>query len=106
MPTDDDYKRTPMLVRRNRVASALEWLKLNHRDYADLAISKENLESYPLSGVPVIVDYRRTEKGESNKIATAMSKFDNDFEDGTFRGSMSIHCTWFDRGGVFDIVHK
>ncbi|KAF9471124.1 hypothetical protein BDN70DRAFT_820430, partial [Pholiota conissans] len=56
-PTDDEIKRTPMLVRRNKVANALEWLKLNHVDYADLEISKENLESYPQSGVPVFIDF-------------------------------------------------
>ncbi|KDR65410.1 hypothetical protein GALMADRAFT_37237, partial [Galerina marginata CBS 339.88] len=84
-PTEDDYKRTPMLVRRNKVADALEWLKLNHSDYYDLEISKENMESYPLAGVPVVVDYRQN-NSDSNKIATAMSKFDNDIEDGTEEG--------------------
>ena len=29
-PTPKEYKRTPFLVRRNKVAAALEWLKLNH----------------------------------------------------------------------------
>ncbi|KAF8810354.1 hypothetical protein BYT27DRAFT_7222077 [Phlegmacium glaucopus] len=51
-PTDDDIKRTPMLVRRNNVKNALEWLKLNHVDCKDLSISLENLNSYPLAGVP------------------------------------------------------
>jgi len=31
-PTLDDFNRTPFLVRRNHVAKALEWLKLNHAD--------------------------------------------------------------------------
>ncbi|PPQ76733.1 hypothetical protein CVT26_004427, partial [Gymnopilus dilepis] len=85
-PTDDDFKRTPMLVRRNRVAAALEWLKLNHGDYADLVISKENLDSYPMSGVPVSVEYKQLDS-DSNKIASSMSKFDNDIEDGTEDGA-------------------
>jgi hypothetical protein len=40
-PTKDDFKRTPLLVRRKKVAAALEWLKLNHCDYFDL--DKESL---------------------------------------------------------------
>jgi hypothetical protein len=31
-PTEKDFERTPLLVRRNHVARALEWLKLNHAD--------------------------------------------------------------------------
>jgi len=37
-----------MLVRRQNVQEALEWLKLNHQDYEDLEISQDNLASYPL----------------------------------------------------------
>ena len=40
-PTQKDFERTPLLVRRNAVAKALEWLKLNHVDYKDLEISYE-----------------------------------------------------------------
>ena len=32
-PTAEDFKRTPLLVRRNKVGKALEWLKLNHIGY-------------------------------------------------------------------------
>jgi len=39
------------------VAKALEWLKLNHRDYADLEISHKNLESYPEDSPPVVIHY-------------------------------------------------
>ena len=85
-PTEDDFKRTPMLVRRNKVALALEWLKLNHVDYTDLEISEENLQSYPLEGVPVVVDYKKT-SSDSNKIVTAMSMHDNEEEEGTTEGS-------------------
>jgi hypothetical protein len=35
-PTAEDFKRTPLLVRRNKVGKALEWLKLNHIGYRDL----------------------------------------------------------------------
>ena len=85
-PTEEDLQRTPMLVRRNHVAKALEWLKLNHVDYADLNISKRNLETYPISGVPVVIDYKKTNEDEGNKIPSAMSKFDTEIEEGTTEG--------------------
>jgi hypothetical protein len=43
-PTEDDFKRTPLLIRRKYVADALEWLKLNHSDYTDLDISYDELK--------------------------------------------------------------
>ena len=39
-PTSKDLERTPLLVCCNKVAMALDWLKLNHCDYYDLDISK------------------------------------------------------------------
>ena len=44
-------------MRRNKVAAALEWLKLNHIDYADLNISDENLTAYSENKTPIIVNY-------------------------------------------------
>ncbi|KIM40842.1 hypothetical protein M413DRAFT_44362, partial [Hebeloma cylindrosporum] len=85
-PTEEDLQRTPMLVRRNRVAAALEWLKLNHADYADLTISKKNLETYAVTGMPVAIDYRETNEDQGNKIPSAMSKFDAENEEGTAEG--------------------
>jgi hypothetical protein len=35
-PTKTDFERTPLLFRRNKVGTALNWLKLNHCDYFDL----------------------------------------------------------------------
>ena len=55
-PTPKEYKRTPLLIRRDRVSAALEWLKLNHSDYADLNISYSNLSEYPEDQPPVHVD--------------------------------------------------
>lgn len=37
-PTEKEFKCTPPLIRWNHVARALEWLKLNHADYADMDI--------------------------------------------------------------------
>ena len=85
-PTPEDFKRTPMFVRRNKVADALEWLKLNHTDYASLNISKENLDTYEEEGIPVVVDYRKTDIENGNKIPSAMSKHDMDDEEGTEDG--------------------
>src|SRR5271156_5575130 len=85
-PTESDIKRTPMLVRRNIVKDALEWLKLNHVDYEDLHISFENLNDYPLAGVPVNIEYSKSDPESGNKIVSAMSVYDNKFEDGTTDG--------------------
>jgi hypothetical protein len=57
-PTKADFERTPLLVRRNKVAAALKWLILNHSDYYDVEISKTNLESYSEDEPPVVIDYR------------------------------------------------
>ena len=67
-PTEADIKRKPMLVRRNVVKDALEWLKLNHIDYEDLHISLENLNEYPLAGVPVNIEYMKLDPGSEIKL--------------------------------------
>jgi len=89
-PTPEDFKRTPLLVRRKKVAAALEWLKLNHPDYYDLEISYKNLEDYPEDVPPVVIDYRRK---ESNKDIEATSVHDMEEEQGTRGGmcSLTVH---------------
>ena len=82
-PTEDDFCRMPLLVRRNKVAKALEWLKLNHKDYADLEISYKNLESYPEDSPPVVINYRLS---ATNKIPEATSVHDMELEHGTEEG--------------------
>ncbi|KAJ2919825.1 hypothetical protein MD484_g593, partial [Candolleomyces efflorescens] len=98
-PTDADLARTPMLVRRNAVADALEWLKLNHSDYSDLFIDREALLSYPESGVPVDVLYRRAPDG-SNIVTAATSVHDNADEVGTTQGD----CTFTVNGLIGDAL--
>ena len=44
-PTSEDFARTPFLVRRNAVINALNWLKLNHADYADIEVSEKKYEA-------------------------------------------------------------
>ncbi|KDR65011.1 hypothetical protein GALMADRAFT_44383, partial [Galerina marginata CBS 339.88] len=86
-PTKDDIKRTPLLVRRNHVANALNWLKLNHADYSDVGISKDNLMQYPESDCPVVIDYRES---IINKDPEATSVHDNEEEDGVKSGPCSF----------------
>ena len=62
-----------MLVRRNKVARALEWLKLNHADYADIDISYENLAQYPEDEPPVIVNYSQSMASNSDPKSTAVN---------------------------------
>ncbi|KAF7789842.1 hypothetical protein EIP86_000788 [Pleurotus ostreatoroseus] len=81
-PTAEDYKRTPFLIRRNKVAAALEWLKLNHIDYEDIDISYDNLDKYPEDEPPVVVDFHKNETG-SNRDPEAIAVNDNEEEEGT-----------------------
>ena len=82
-PTAEDFARTPFLVRRNAVINALEWLKLNHLDYADIDISHANAMQYEDGTPPVTVEYRFS---ESNKVPEGTSVFDNEDADGTVEG--------------------
>ncbi|KAF8218893.1 hypothetical protein L208DRAFT_1345950 [Tricholoma matsutake] len=82
-PTREDLEHIPVLVRRNQVAKALEWLKLNHVDYSDLNISYENLNSYPEHMLPVSVEYC---PADSNKVPEGTSAFDNEVNDGVAEG--------------------
>lgn len=88
-PTKKDFERTPLLVRRDVVTNALHWLKLNHVDYHDLTISTDNLADYPLSGVPVVVDFKRREE-EGNREVLAQSVHETDSEEGTTSGPCSF----------------
>ena len=82
-PTQKDFERTPLLVRRNAVAKALEWLKLNHADYKDIDISYDNLAQYPEDDPPVTVEFRQS---DTNKYPENTSVFDDEKEDGTQDG--------------------
>ena len=86
-PTLEDTKRTPMLARRRYISAALEWLKINHSDYADVQISQENLKLYPEEGPPVIIDYRSS---IINKQKEATSVFDMEEEEGVHDGDCSF----------------
>ena len=81
-PTPEDLKRIPLLVRRQAVADALEWLKLNHMDYYDLTISYTNLNQYNDNEPPVFVEYCVPDDENSNKEPEATAVNDADLEDG------------------------
>lgn len=82
-PTEKDFRHTPLLVRRNHVAHALEWLKLNHTDYADLEIVYGELEHYPKDSPPVSVHYQHS---LTNKVVEGTSVFDDTLDDGVEQG--------------------
>ncbi|KAF5335892.1 hypothetical protein D9758_017541 [Tetrapyrgos nigripes] len=89
-PTPEQLIDTPLLVRRAVVKKALEWLKLNHKDYQDIVISDENLNSYEEEAVPVAYEYHQQ---DFNKDAL-MSAINEDIEDeGTETGPcpVSVH---------------
>ncbi|KZP05534.1 hypothetical protein FIBSPDRAFT_914868 [Athelia psychrophila] len=90
LPVESDLRWTPLLVRRNKVKKALEWLKLNHECYADLNISHENLAEYPLSGCPLVYTFR---KSNDPQPAEALAVNDDGAEDGTADGpcSFTVH---------------
>jgi hypothetical protein len=82
-PSENEFKRTPLLVRRKNVADALEWLKLNHADYADLDISYEELNRYPEHVPPVSLHYQHS---LTNKVEEGTSVFDDAPDDGIEEG--------------------
>ena len=82
-PTEKEFRRTPLLVRRKQVAHALEWLKLNHADYGDLEIAYDELERYPEDSLPVTVEYQHS---NSTKIEEGTSSYDNDDGHGVHDG--------------------
>jgi hypothetical protein len=57
----DDFKKTPMLVWRDKIREVLIWLKTHDCDYSDLSILDANLNSYAIEGVPVIVEHCLTD---------------------------------------------
>lgn len=86
-PTVEDYKRTPFLVRKNKVMSALNWLKLNHADYRDIEISDENMNEYPEDRPPVIVDFKLK---DATKDPEATAVNDSEDADETTEGMCSF----------------
>ncbi|KAF8214867.1 hypothetical protein K438DRAFT_1563231, partial [Mycena galopus ATCC 62051] len=90
-PTDEDFARTPMLVRRRRVQDTLNWLKLNHKDYDCLTISKDNFEALPENGIPCGVNWKQTDPNSSNLVPESLSVDNSGEED---EGMSSGRCSF------------
>jgi hypothetical protein len=82
-PTKEDWKRTPVLVRRTAVLNALTWLKLNNSLYNDIEIDMDALATYPEDSPPVGVEYRES---YTNKSAESVAQNDDGADDGTESG--------------------
>ncbi|KAK0433186.1 hypothetical protein EV421DRAFT_1679577, partial [Armillaria borealis] len=87
LPTEEEMKRTPLLVRHRNVMDALCWLRLNHCDYSDVELSDTNMSTYVDGKAPVAVVYKDR---EGNKVPEGTSVFDNDDADGTTEGPCPV----------------
>ncbi|KZV90031.1 hypothetical protein EXIGLDRAFT_617488, partial [Exidia glandulosa HHB12029] len=96
-PTDEDRKRVPFAVRRNKVRAALEWLKLNNRLYADITISNANIQSYEDGAIPTVISWC---KADTNNPVEARAANDNGDSIGTDAGE----CTFAINGVAFDFL--
>ncbi|KAJ3870972.1 hypothetical protein F5051DRAFT_307607, partial [Lentinula edodes] len=96
-PTQDDYTRALLLVRRNVVANALHHLILNHADYSDVIFSSDNLDNYAEDAPIVAVEY--FQKG-SNRNAEGVSIHDDLEDDGNSNGD----CVFTVHGIVGDSI--
>ena len=65
----------------------MEWLQLNHSDYAGIKISQGNLDEYPEHETPISIEYRPS---DTNKVPEATSVFDTEPENGTDSGECSF----------------
>ncbi len=86
-PTEEDMKRTPLLVCQKVVLDVLEWLILNHRDYSDVTISAENMMEYTKNTAPVDIVYR---KSDGDRAAEGTSVFETERSDSTTSGKCPI----------------
>ncbi len=87
LPTNDEMKRTPLLIRHHNIVDALSWLQLNHCDYEHVDISMENLATYVDGEAPVVIMHKDQ---ESNKVPEGTSVFDNKEADGTTKGPCPV----------------
>jgi hypothetical protein len=69
------------------VIAALEWLRLNYADYADIQILPKNAMQYAEGMPPVSVEYKES---STNKVSEGTSVFDREKEDGTVEGDCAF----------------
>ncbi|KAF4593532.1 hypothetical protein EYR40_008318 [Pleurotus pulmonarius] len=82
-PDNNDLKRTPFFVRAAKVKDALNWLILNHSDYAQVTISEKNLDEYEDDAASVTIQYKPS---VSAKTSGTPAVNDMEEEDGTEDG--------------------
>ncbi|PBK65095.1 hypothetical protein ARMSODRAFT_892228, partial [Armillaria solidipes] len=87
LPTEEEMKRTPLLVRHRYAMDTLCWLGLNHCDYGDVELSEANMATYIDGKASVAVMYKDC---EGNKVPEGMSVFDNEEADGTTEGPCPV----------------
>ena len=100
-PGPEELERMPMLVRRDKVAHALEWLKYNHIDYSDLKISQENLQAYPENGPLVVILYQKTDDAKNPE---ATSIHNTGHEDGAREGPCPFSVNSLTRDQYTDLM--
>ncbi|EPS96744.1 hypothetical protein FOMPIDRAFT_129745 [Fomitopsis schrenkii] len=83
VPTENDYRWTPLLVRHRAVAEALRWLIANHQDYKDIQLSLDNLATYSENEPPVCVMHKTS---NGLRDGEGMAVYDDDTEEGTSSG--------------------
>ncbi|KAJ3820792.1 hypothetical protein F5880DRAFT_1487394, partial [Lentinula raphanica] len=82
-PTDTEYRRSLVFVRRNVVANAIKYCILNHSDYADVSFSHENLMSYSEDSPIVAIEYFQK---NNNRVGEGISVHDDLEDDGIDNG--------------------
>ncbi|KAJ3963890.1 hypothetical protein EV361DRAFT_812919, partial [Lentinula raphanica] len=82
-PTDEEYRRSLVFVRRNVVANAIKYCILNHSDYEDVTFSPNNLMGYSETLPIVAIEF--FEK-QSNRVPEGISVHDNLDDDGNESG--------------------
>ena len=103
VPNPNEFKRTPFLVRRNKVAIALNWLKLNHIDYYNIDVSYDNLNEYPEDVPPVVIDFQKS-TSDTNAEATAVNK--NEWDEGTSEGKIPFVMHGLTGTQLSDLIEK
>ncbi|KAI5821638.1 hypothetical protein K523DRAFT_257969, partial [Schizophyllum commune Tattone D] len=75
----------PLLVRRDYIRRALQWLRVHHPDYADVQISEERLAQYPEDLPPVTVQYK---PADGNIAPEGRSAYDVEPDQGISTGEL------------------
>ncbi len=86
-PSDEDFSRTPFLVRHRSFARSLEWLQVNSDTYEDIGFSAANLSEYP-ENRPVVGVIYREQAGTQGSENTA--SYDATSERGTSSGECAF----------------